>query len=174
MVGLKMPAATLSRSIIVRMERKLPGQKPADFMHIDDDGLLALRSQLARFAADNAEKFRNASPAGLEGFTNRLWANWRPLFVVAELCGMGEEVRKAASATVVQADATTMGVVLIGDMIAIMEARGADELRSDDFLEVLHAMEDRRGMNGASRSKSQCRSTSWPPRLSLSRSPLVR
>jgi hypothetical protein len=142
-IGLKMPPATLSRSIIIRMERKLSGQDTDDFMYIDDEGFKRLRSRAARFAAEQAEAFRNAAPEAPAGFTNRLWANWRPLLIIADLCGKGEEFRKAAEKLATRADSLTIGVVLIGDMISIMERRNVTELHSETLLEDLHAMEDR-------------------------------
>jgi putative DNA primase/helicase len=143
LIGLRMEHATISRSIVIRLERKLPDQACADFLHIDDDKLARLRAKLSRFAADNAVAFREAKPAGVEGFANRLWANWRPLLAIADLCGKGEDLRKAAAATATRADAQTLGVIMIGDMISIMEKRGADGLHSDDIIPDLHAMEDR-------------------------------
>jgi putative DNA primase/helicase len=90
--GLRVPNTTLSRAIIVDMERKLPGDEAEDFAHTDDNDLAEIRSQLARFAADNMDALAAASPQMPHGFTNRLAANWRMLFAIAELCGASTAV----------------------------------------------------------------------------------
>ena len=96
--GLRIPDTTLSRSIIIEMERKLPDDKVTDFAHADDKDLAVLRSKLARFAQDNMERLRHPSPVLPEGFGNRLAANWKMMLAIAELCGVGEKARAAAVA----------------------------------------------------------------------------
>ena len=54
--GLNVPDTTLSRSIIIDMQRKLPAETAEDFAHNDDKELLTIRRKLARFAADNMHK----------------------------------------------------------------------------------------------------------------------
>lgn len=60
--GLRLPDTTLSRSIIIALDRKLPGDRVADFDHLDDADLATLRSGLARFAHDSIEQLRGARP----------------------------------------------------------------------------------------------------------------
>src|SRR6516165_2395862 len=54
---------------------------------IDNDEFLVQRRKFARFALDNAEALRAANPAVPKGFDNRLRANWRLLFAIADLAG---------------------------------------------------------------------------------------
>ena len=100
MKGLKLPDTTLSRSIVLTLKRKRRTDIVGDFMHQDDAELRNLRDQLARWAQDNIEKLRVACPALPEGFQNRLAANWRPMFAIADLCGgdWPERARSAARA----------------------------------------------------------------------------
>ena len=51
MKGRKLPETTMSRAIVIEMARKKPGERAIDFQYVDDDGLVELRSKLARFAA---------------------------------------------------------------------------------------------------------------------------
>ena len=96
--GLDVPATTLSRSIILEMERKLPNESVKSFTHQDDADLATLRQKLMRFAADNTAKLRAATPQMPKAFNNRLEANWKPLLAIAELCGNGEQARETAEA----------------------------------------------------------------------------
>jgi hypothetical protein len=65
MKGRKLPDTTLSRAIIIEMQRKRPHEQVADFDHIDDAELASLRARCARWALDNADKvmwrYRGAS-----------------------------------------------------------------------------------------------------------------
>ena len=110
--GLRLPDTTLSRSIIIALDRKLPGDRVADFDHLDDADLGALRSDLARFAHDSIEQLRGARPEPPEGFYNRLAANWRLMLAIADLCGLGHEVRAAAIKLSRRADEASFGVEL--------------------------------------------------------------
>ena len=114
--GLRLPDTTLSRSIIIAMERKLPSDRVADFDHLDDAGLAELRSELARFAHDNIEQLRGARPKPPEGFYNRLAANWRLMLAIADLCGLGTEARAAAIKLSRRADEASLGVELLRDI----------------------------------------------------------
>ena len=62
MKGLRVPGTTLGRSIIIDMERKLPGDKVEDFDHLDDADLAEIRRQLARFAIDNMDALTGKTP----------------------------------------------------------------------------------------------------------------
>src|SRR5262245_44662487 len=58
MKGRKLPATTLRRSIVLSMSPRRAGdpkEHAADFDHLDNETFARLRSQLMRFAADNAE-----------------------------------------------------------------------------------------------------------------------
>jgi hypothetical protein len=141
--GLKVPATTLSRSLVIEMERKLPGEKVQSFAHADDGRLADLRSRLARFALDNTEQLKGARPKMPEGFNNRLEANWKPLLAIAERCGVGEEARAAAVTLSRRSDEASIRVELLSDIVGILEKRGADRMHSEDIVSALVAMENR-------------------------------
>ena len=139
--GLKVPDTTLSRSIIIEMSRKLPGDKAESFAHEDDSELANMRRHLARFSADKLVRLRASCPEMPEGFTNRLEANWKPLLAIAEICGLGERARKAAIALSRRADEASLGVELLRDIRDILEDH--DRIRSGELVNKLTAMEDR-------------------------------
>jgi putative DNA primase/helicase len=144
--GLKVPGTTLSRSIIVDMERKLPGDEVEDFSHVDDEGLARIRQQLARFADDNMAALAGKTPQMPDGFANRLRANWILLLAIAELCGpkAAEQARKAAEALSRRADEASLGVELLRDIRDdIFKPGASDRIGSEALVNALVNMADR-------------------------------
>jgi hypothetical protein len=141
--GLAIPDTTLSRSIVIEMQRKLPNEGADDFAHGDDEHLAHLRRLLSRFADDNIERLRTCSPCLPEGFNNRLAANWRLLLAIAELSGVAAEARAAAVALSRRTDEASLGVELLRDIRDIRDATGPDRIRSEKLVETLGAMADR-------------------------------
>ena len=131
MKGRSIPDTTMSRSITVEMVRKKPGEHVADFEHLDDAGLKALRQQLARWAADSSEALRGARPTMPEDSRTGLAANWRPLLAIADLAG-GEWPTLAANAAVALAPKGTssIGITLLEDIQAIFADKRTDRLAS--------------------------------------------
>jgi hypothetical protein len=99
MKGRKLPDTTLSRAIIIEMQRKRPSEQVADFDHVDDEGLAQLRARCARWAQDNAERVKEWEPEIPAGFHNRTRANWKAMLAIAEVCGSaGEGIEGSARA----------------------------------------------------------------------------
>jgi putative DNA primase/helicase len=146
-IGLKgraIPDTTLSRSIIIEMQRKLPNEKAEDFGHQDDEHLSYLRQLLARFADDNKERL-GVSPKMPEGFGNRLAANWRLMLAIAELCGprMAARAREAAATLSRRSDDASLGVELLRDIRDIRDSSSLDRIASTDLVGRLGEMADR-------------------------------
>jgi putative DNA primase/helicase len=143
--GLNLPGTTLSRSIIIEMQRKLPGEEADDFAHEDDAHLAELRRRLARFADDTLEGPRIPSPRMPEGFNNRLAANWRLMLAIADLCGprMAERARAAAVALSRRADEASLGVELLRDIRDIRDLANNERIASADLATKLADMADR-------------------------------
>jgi putative DNA primase/helicase len=141
--GLRVPDTTLSRSIIIDMQRKLPGDTADSFAHMDDDNLARTRQRLARFAADYSEKLADCSPHMPDGFTNRLEANWKVLLAISDLCGVGSEARKAAEAVSRRSDEASLGVELLRDIREIYKSKRVDRLRSEALVSALVDKGDR-------------------------------
>jgi putative DNA primase/helicase len=78
---------TESRTINIRLKRKLPDERVEDFSYEDDETFYTLRRKLARWAADNRKALKSARPIQPVGFDNRLANNWRILFAIADMAG---------------------------------------------------------------------------------------
>jgi len=76
---------TESRTISIRLKRKLPNEEVEHFSYEDDEVFYALRRKLARFAADNRKALKKARPAAPAGFDNRLADNWRVMLAIADM-----------------------------------------------------------------------------------------
>jgi hypothetical protein len=129
MKGRKLPDTTLSRSIIIEMARRKPAERALDFRYVDDDGLAELRSELARFAADNPETLQRANPTLPEAFENRDAANWRLLLAIADTAGeeWGRKARAAAETIVGATTAKSVGTELLADIKKVFEEEGNPE-----------------------------------------------
>ena len=75
---------------------KMVEEKVADFSFSDDDEFETLRRKLARWSDDNAAAIKDAHPALPLGFANRLAANWRTLFAIADSAGCLDHAHQAA------------------------------------------------------------------------------
>jgi hypothetical protein len=151
MKGRNLPDTTLSRSItIIQKPRRAddPKEHVQDFDHLDNETSARLRSQLMRFAADNAEAIAKAKPEIPPSFHNRRRANWKPLIAIAEACG-GEWKKAAWSAALaIEAVAETfdpsIGVELLRAIKAVFEARAKaqennDRIKSEELVTELVA-----------------------------------
>jgi hypothetical protein len=134
MKGRNLPDTTLSRAIVIGMKPRRasdPKEHAADFNHIDNETLARLRSQLLRWATDNAAALAKATPEILPGFHNRRRANWVPLLAIAE--AGGGDWKKAAwqAALAIEAVADTfdpsIGVELLRAVKAAFDAREKSE-----------------------------------------------
>jgi Protein of unknown function (DUF3631) len=151
MKGRNLPDTTRSRSIIITMKPRRAGdpkEHAADFNHIDNETFARLRSQLMRWAADNAEALARAAPEIPPGFHNRRRANWVPLLAVAE-AGGGEWKKvgwQAALAVEAVADTfdPSVGVELLRAIKGVFDARAKaqqdkDRVASADLINELVA-----------------------------------
>jgi hypothetical protein len=142
MKGRKLPDTTMSRTIVIEMARKKSSERTQDFQYVDDERLAKLRSYLARFAADNADRLREAQPALPEGFENRRAANWRLLLAIADTAGE-EWARKARVAAEKIAGAPmseSVGVDLLADIKKAFKSKShPDCFSSRQLIELLTA-----------------------------------
>jgi hypothetical protein len=146
MKGRKLPDTTLSRSIIITMKPRRAGdpkEHAADFDHLDNETFSRLRSQLMRFAGDNAEAIAKATPEIPPGFHNRRRANWTTLLAIGEACGGEWKTAAWAAALAIEAVADTfdpsIGVELLRAIKAAFAARATDRIKSVDLVDELVA-----------------------------------
>jgi len=148
MKGRNLPDTTLSRSIIITMKPRRandPKEHAADFNHLDNETFARLRSQLMRFATDNAEALTKATPEVPPAFHNRRRANWVPLLAIAEAGGGEWKTAAWKAARAIEAVADTfdpsIGVELLRAIKAAFEARGTDRVTSAGLITDLTADE---------------------------------
>ena len=85
MCGRKLPPATLSRCIFVELRRRKKDETIERFKHQDDGELADLRRRLCRWAMDNDDVLRNATPSMPDELKNRRADNWRLQLAIADL-----------------------------------------------------------------------------------------
>ena len=141
--GLKLPDTTLSRCIIIQLQRKLPQERAAEFEHLDSPEMAQLRSKAKRWSEDNLAKLRGVKPKMPGGFHNRLAANWRLIFAIADLCGVGDKARAAAVSVSDRDDEPSLAVELITDIRTIFDRLKVDRIKRDELVTRLVALEDR-------------------------------
>jgi putative DNA primase/helicase len=119
--GKKAPDTILSRAIFITQKRRTRDETIAHFAHVDDDDFIRLRSQLARWAADNGAPLGLAHPAMPDGFLNRTASNWQLMFAIADSLGpeAGSRARAGAQQIVGEIDLASAGVELLRDFKAI-------------------------------------------------------
>src|SRR5262249_50591879 len=144
--GTKTPDTILSRAILIRQKRRTHDESIAHFSHVDDDGFMRLRSQLARWAADNGEMLGLARPAMPDGFRNRTASNWQLPFAIADSLGeeAGHRARAAAQQIVGMTDLTSAGVELLQDIKTMFDRSALDYLTSKTIVAELTADPEKR------------------------------
>jgi hypothetical protein len=138
MKGRNLPDTTLSRSIIITMKPRRandPKEHAEDFNHLDNQTFGRLRSQLMRWAADNADALVKATPEIPSGFHNRRRANWVPLLAIAEAGAAEWKTAAWKAARAIEAVADTLdpsiGVELLRAIKGAFEARAKQASNKD-------------------------------------------
>src|SRR5215471_12783040 len=126
--GKKAPDTILSRAIFIVQKRRTKGERVSHFDHLDDGGFARLRSQLARWAADNGEALGLARPIAPEGFINRPASNWEMMLAIADSLGsgVGKRARKVAVDLANAVDVASMGANLLRDIKTMFDASTLD------------------------------------------------
>jgi putative DNA primase/helicase len=143
--GRKLPDTTFSRSIVIELKRKRPCEVVQDFRHADDDHFIELRRKLARWANDNADRLSLAKPAMPDGFINRVGANWKLLFAIADLAGgeWSKDARGAAGAVVGATTEQSVGIMLLSDAWNAFSQKKVERLFTEDIVAHLISLEER-------------------------------
>jgi hypothetical protein len=140
-----LPDTILSRSVIVRMRRRAPGERVEPFrrrLHAGEG--YALRDRIAAWAETVEAQAAEMEPAMPDGIEDRDADLWEPLLVVADLAG-GEwpaRARRAAVTLVTDSKESTpsLGIRLLAD---IHEVFGdADVLSTEQILSGLHKLDE--------------------------------
>ena len=130
------------RAVVVRLQRKPPGATVQRLGRRDNADFAALRSQAARWGADNFDKLADPDPK-MPNLNDRAADNWRPLLAIADLAGgtWPEEARRAACLLSGEQQDGAIGVELLRD---IRSTFGDDDvIRSSDLVAKLTADAER-------------------------------
>ena len=99
--------------------------------------------KLARWANDNVEALAKATPQMPDDFHNRVRANWKLIFAIAEAVGAAEAATAAAQQIEAVAKDKSLGLELMADMKTAFMQRDNEDLPTKVLLAHLHADEDR-------------------------------
>ncbi|MGH8396839.1 MAG: DUF3631 domain-containing protein [Gammaproteobacteria bacterium] len=142
----ELPGTLHDRSIIVLMERAIPGEirRRFDSRHIETETVFKRR--LIRWSQDHREQLANVDPTMPTAAANRVADVWRPLFAIAEVAGEGWPARVAASFAALalsDADSEPVSVQLLADVAQVMDKSSAAAMSSHDIVEGLVQLEER-------------------------------
>jgi Protein of unknown function (DUF3631)/Toprim domain len=146
----KIPDTVEDRSVVLRLKRKLSGEKVARFRGKDGRELGPLRRKIARFVVDNEQRLRDIEPGipeALSAAGDRAPDAWEPLVAIADVAGRAwpQRARNAALALAgvdadVLADSDIDAELLsdIGQILAACDAFAptAEQLKSDKHIAV--------------------------------------
>lgn len=141
----RLPPTLSSRSLHIKLQRKLPTET-VDPLRADRLAhLLPLHRKAARWAEDNTAALMASDPNVPPELQSRMADNWRPLLAIADLAGdhWPETARRIARAVAVADRDETAAIMLVSDLRDIFDRRGADKIHSDDVISELVAIEDR-------------------------------
>jgi hypothetical protein len=136
--GLAMPSTLVGRSIVIKLWPRLPDEGIEDFSFKDDPEFQELRQRLARWSADNAVALADAKP-DMAGFRNRLAANWKLLFAIADHAGgeCSRLAREAATRLSQGPSEPSWGIKLLAAFYGILANR--EEITSAEVVQELTA-----------------------------------
>ncbi len=140
-----LPDTILTRSVIVRMRRRAPGERVEPYrrrVHGPDGR--ELRDQLAAWANTVREAVRDAWPKLPAGIEDRDADVWEPLLAVADAAGGAWPGRARVAAVALVADSKestpSLGVRLLADLRTVFGE--ADALSTEAILSALHALDE--------------------------------
>jgi hypothetical protein len=141
-----LPDATWSRAIVVSLHRKLQDERVDRLRDVDPQEFERLRSRVARFALDCAQRVRLARPKLPADLDDRAADNWRPLIAIAE-CAGPEWVERATAAALKLSGAgesqASIGSQLLEDVRGIFDRWRSDKISTADLIEELCRDEER-------------------------------
>jgi len=143
MIG-DLPDTNKDRSISIRLKRKLPSERVARMSLDFEDEQLPIRRKCERWAQDNIDRLKSARPDIPNVGNDRATDNWTPLIAIAELAGgeWPELAYRAIKALEMTDDKDTIRQMLLADIKAVFENRGADRISSKILVEELVEIED--------------------------------
>jgi hypothetical protein len=130
------------RSIHIRLQKKLPGEKTQD---PNQQELHNLHRMIVRWVADRLNHFRRLDPEMPASLHNSARDNWKPLVTIAELAGGNWAARAREAATTIEASSEDddLRIVWLANFRRAFEEFRADYLPAKRV--VKHAVETGEG-----------------------------
>jgi len=137
-----LPDTIMSRSIVVRMRRRAPGEVVEPWrLRINGPAGATLGDRLLQWSSESHHRLGIAWPDMPEGIEDRNADVWEALLAVADLAGgkWPELARRSAVALVAdtRGRSVSLGVILLRDLRAIFAEAGTDKLATETILAAL-------------------------------------
>jgi len=138
----RLPETLADRCIMLRMQRKTPGEQCERLRNLDANHL---RRRCARFVLDHRADIASVHPTLPAGLNDRAADIWEPLLALADLAGGAwpEHARQAALALTTTATENSPQAALFLDLSLLFASAHSDRLFSRTVIEVLNHLEDR-------------------------------
>lgn len=138
-IGHRSPTIT-DRSIVIVHQRKRQEEKVEKYRASENDDLVALRAQVARWAADNLDAVRTAKFDLPSLPSDRAQDNWEPLLAIASClgdCWLERATQAAEELSVIHDRAMCSGEELLRDIRASFSSRGRDKIFTYQLIDDL-------------------------------------
>ena len=147
----RLPETLADRCIVIRMQRKTPGEQCQRLKDLDPS---ILRRKCARFVKDHEAVITAARPEVPRGLNDRAGDIWEPLLVLAELAGepwpiLAREAARGLNGAI--AESNLIGLLLVH--IYFQFERNGPRIFSRDLVQRLNAYDNRpwaEGLKGQS------------------------
>jgi len=140
-----LPDTLMSRSVIVRMRRRAPGEDVEPFrFRLAEHDLHDIRDRLAAWLDDIRDQLAGAWPDLPAGITDRPADCWEPLLAIADAAGGDWPARARVACVelckVAESREASLGVRLLADLRVVFGAD--DRLYTDTVLDRLHKLDE--------------------------------
>jgi putative DNA primase/helicase len=159
-----LPDTARDRSIEIEMIRKRPAEKVKRLRRRDGADLDELGRKAARWASDNLEKLRGASPKIPDGLDDRAADAWEPLLAIAELAGPDWATRAHKAAVELSGQGVRedeeITSLLLADIESVFARNREKQIKSAELVAALVALEERPWCEFG-RARNQSRQIAW-------------
>ena len=137
-----LPDTLMSRSVVVRMRRRAPGERIEPWRHrVNGPAAEVLADQLADWSNEVRELVGTNWPEMPAGVEDRNADVWEALIAVADVAGGNWPTRARVAAVALVADprgrAPSLGVMLLRDLRIVFKHAGTDRLSTEQVIEKL-------------------------------------
>lgn len=151
-----LPDATISRSIIITLRRKMPHEHVARLRHANRSVFTPLADKLAAFAKAFSSRIRSARPSLPDALSDRAQDNWEPLLAIAEIAGPKWIAHATAAALKISKSgekSVSIGNELLADIQYAFDMRRVPKISTADLIGEL-ASDDEKPWATYNRGKS--------------------